>query len=328
MPHAHKDPTAPPALTVEGAADRLAPRYRVAAVEARTGIPASTLRSWERRYGFPRPLRTATGQRLYSDHDVALIRFLARQRAEGLSIGQVTALLRQAGTEADPEQLLERLIRALGAFDEAGAERCFAAAVRLLGLEGAALALVELAIGAIAEGAGDVEGGGRVAAEHFASEVLRRELLRLLDAFPPGRGQPLLVACGPEEQHELGALLLRLLLRARGHHVVYLGPRLPGPVLARAAAALDPAGLAVSLTMGESLERTIGWLRRDRPSALWALALPGAGAVHGSSRLWWGGQALLEAAEAAGHLPGEVVTGSAADGADTIDRGLRRRGPR
>ncbi len=140
MPHAHKDPTAPPALTVEGAADRLAPRYRVAAVEARTGIPASTLRSWERRYGFPRPLRTATGQRLYSDHDVALIRFLARQRAEGLSIGQVTALLRQAGTEADPEQLLERLIRALGAFDEAGAERCFAAAVRLLGLEGAALA--------------------------------------------------------------------------------------------------------------------------------------------------------------------------------------------
>ncbi|HSR27153.1 MAG TPA: MerR family transcriptional regulator [Actinomycetes bacterium] len=30
-------------------------RYRVAAVERMTGIPASTLRSWERRHGWPRP---------------------------------------------------------------------------------------------------------------------------------------------------------------------------------------------------------------------------------------------------------------------------------
>ena len=44
-------------------ADDQVPRYRVAAVERMTGIPASTLRSWERRYGWPRPFgpRPASG---------------------------------------------------------------------------------------------------------------------------------------------------------------------------------------------------------------------------------------------------------------------------
>jgi len=37
--------------------ERREPRYRVAAVERMTGIPASTLRSWERRHGWPRPVR-------------------------------------------------------------------------------------------------------------------------------------------------------------------------------------------------------------------------------------------------------------------------------
>ena len=63
-----------------GRGDDQLPRYRVAAVERMTRVPASTLRSWERRYGWPRPLRAASGQRLYSDHDVALIHFLNRRR--------------------------------------------------------------------------------------------------------------------------------------------------------------------------------------------------------------------------------------------------------
>jgi hypothetical protein len=37
-----------------------APRYRVTAVERMTRVPASTLRSWERRYGLPRPSRAGS----------------------------------------------------------------------------------------------------------------------------------------------------------------------------------------------------------------------------------------------------------------------------
>ena len=47
------------------------PRYRINAVAEMTGVPAPTLRAWERRYGIPRPGRSESSYRLYSDADVA-----------------------------------------------------------------------------------------------------------------------------------------------------------------------------------------------------------------------------------------------------------------
>ena len=67
----------------------------------RTQVPAPTLRSWEDRYGFPRPHRLAGGHRRYDQQDIALIEAVVRLRASGMSlqaaIGQATA--RAADTE-------------------------------------------------------------------------------------------------------------------------------------------------------------------------------------------------------------------------------------
>ncbi|WP_302181614.1 DICT sensory domain-containing protein [Nocardioides pinisoli] len=52
----------------------------------RTGVPISTLRSWEKRYGFPEPSRQPGGHRRYSETDVdAVLDVLARRRG-GLSL--------------------------------------------------------------------------------------------------------------------------------------------------------------------------------------------------------------------------------------------------
>jgi MerR family transcriptional regulator, light-induced transcriptional regulator len=60
-----------------------------------TGVPAATLRSWEDRYGFPRPQRLAGGHRRYERGDTALIGEILRLRASGMSlqaaIGQAAA---------------------------------------------------------------------------------------------------------------------------------------------------------------------------------------------------------------------------------------------
>ena len=48
-------------------------KYTVKEVEERTGVPASSLRQWERRYGFPQPQRSESGYRYYSEADVAAI---------------------------------------------------------------------------------------------------------------------------------------------------------------------------------------------------------------------------------------------------------------
>jgi MerR family transcriptional regulator, light-induced transcriptional regulator len=286
-------------------ADDQVPRYRVAAVERMTRIPASTLRSWERRYGWPRPSRTPSGQRLYSDQDLAVIRFLDRRRAEGMSLSQAAGLLHAAPAVADhdPGRLLARLVAAL---------RAFAVGEALLGVEGVAVGLVPAAI--VAASAHDPgEDGPPVEVEHFASNFLRRQTLRLLDGLPPAIGRPVLVGCGPDEQHELGALLLTLLLRARGHRVVYLGARVPGPAMERAAAALDPAGVVVSLTMPESLERALEWMRDSRR---WS---------RHTRASWWAGPAVANAPDLAARLPGGLLDGSVDQGAAAVDATLARR---
>src|SRR5206468_5523563 len=125
-----KEPMAVESQESPAPADDQVRRYRVAAVERMTHIPASTLRSWERRYGWPRPLRTPSGQRLYSDQDVAVIRFLDRRRVEGVPLAQAAGLLSSApaAEDHDPGRLLGRLVDALRAYDEVEAARAFAGA--------------------------------------------------------------------------------------------------------------------------------------------------------------------------------------------------------
>ena len=48
-------------------------KYRINAVSEMTGIPAATLRAWERRYGVPEPRRTESSYRVYSDADIELL---------------------------------------------------------------------------------------------------------------------------------------------------------------------------------------------------------------------------------------------------------------
>ena len=82
-------------------------------VAARTGMTIDTLRAWERRYRVLTPARTAGGQRLYSEADVARVRLVQRFVAEGWSIPGAVARLRadelpgdaaHAGVPADEEE--------------------------------------------------------------------------------------------------------------------------------------------------------------------------------------------------------------------------------
>jgi DICT domain-containing protein len=63
----------------------------------RTGVPPATLRSWESRYGFPRPTRLAGGHRRYSEPDVAAVLEVLRHRGSGLAL---EAAVRRATTES------------------------------------------------------------------------------------------------------------------------------------------------------------------------------------------------------------------------------------
>ena len=70
------------------------------AVSERTGIPSATVRTWERRYGFIYPARSANGYRLYREGDISRLLTVKRLLSEGVRIRDaVTAV----GALDDPE---------------------------------------------------------------------------------------------------------------------------------------------------------------------------------------------------------------------------------
>ncbi len=81
------------------------PLYRIGAVSKTTGIPVSTLRIWETRYGAFSPLKTEGKQRLYEERDVSKAILLKQLCSEGHAIGTI------AGLDLDP---LRRMSHAQG----------------------------------------------------------------------------------------------------------------------------------------------------------------------------------------------------------------------
>ncbi len=67
--------------------------YRIAAVAELTGVPETTLRAWERRYGIPRPDRTASGYRLYDADDIGRVREMRRLCSEGIAAAEAAKIL-------------------------------------------------------------------------------------------------------------------------------------------------------------------------------------------------------------------------------------------
>lgn len=75
--------------------------FRIGSVERITGIPANTIRVWERRYGLVKPHRDETGTRLYTKADVDYLQKVRTLIDAGDSIGFIAAM--------DPAQLPARI---------------------------------------------------------------------------------------------------------------------------------------------------------------------------------------------------------------------------
>lgn len=227
------------------------PTYNLKAVVQETGLKPDTLRAWERRYGLPQPHRTPGGHRLYSQHDINMLKWLAARQDEGLSISRAVDLwhsLQQEGTDplqtSTPEVLIaitapppfavgsaitelrRAWMAACLAFDERTAENILAQASALYPLETVCFELLQKGLTQMGEGW--YQGEVTVQQEHFASALAMRRLDALVAATPPPtRPGRILVACPPAEEHTFSPLLITLLLRRHGWDVVYLGADVP-----------------------------------------------------------------------------------------------------
>jgi MerR family transcriptional regulator, light-induced transcriptional regulator len=67
-------------------------RLRSGTAARLAGVPVATLRVWERRYGVVAAPKSATGQRLYSGHDVQRLRLIKQLTERGHAIGTIATL--------------------------------------------------------------------------------------------------------------------------------------------------------------------------------------------------------------------------------------------
>lgn len=219
--------------------------FSLKVVTRETGISASTLRAWERRYGLPRPQRTSSGRRLYSRRDIETIRWLTQRVAEGMSIGQAVELWRKMEANgqdplrfpfslkaemlpatAELNSLRQAWLNAVLNFNEEAADFVLNQAFAIYPPETVCLEVLLWGLREI----GDLWYAGKVAVahEHFASSVATRRLEALIQAAPsPNRPGCVLVLAPPVENHSFSLRLLAYLLHRRGWHVVYLGGCVP-----------------------------------------------------------------------------------------------------
>ena len=275
-----------------------APTYNLKVVLQETDIKPDTLRAWERRYGLPNPKRTQGKHRLYSEHDIAIIKWLILRQQEGMSISRAVRLwhsLEETGqnpldgmapplTVQSPQnngitaplsvnvagstvdELRQAWINGCLKYDEQAAENALTQAFARYPADMVCLEVLQKGLSHIGELW--YRNQATVQQEHFASALAMRRLNTLVTAAPlPNRPGKIIVACPADEHHIFAPLFLTLMLRYRGWETIYLGANVPQEYLGSTIASTKPDLIVMTaqqLHTAASLYHVAEFLRQER----------------------------------------------------------------
>lgn len=259
----------------------------IAAVERDTGLSKDTLRVWERRYGFPQPLRDAAGDRVYPPEQVERLQLIRRLLDAGQRPGKVVgldkeALLAQIARTAaqpapatalppvasgQPEQgvQLEALLDTIGAHDPQALRHALTHAQLRMGL--AAFVTDLVAPLATAVGQAWAQGRFEIFEEHLFTEVITgvlRHAIVTLTPTPAPLGPTVLLTTLPQEMHGLGLLMVEALLVLEGCNCISLGTQTPLGDVVQAANAHRADVVALSFTNVQAGATVVASLRELR----------------------------------------------------------------
>lgn len=262
------------------------PAANIATVERDTGLSKDTLRVWERRYGFPKPLRDDNGDRVYPVDQLEKLRVIRRLMDSGVRPGQVVAqplavlnarlraLPQRASRGAASAPVVADALRLLKAHEMGELRRLLTHTLVHLGLQRFVIEVVA----PFNEWVGNewIDGGIQIFEEHLYAEQIQQLLRQAIGALTQvERGPRILLTTLPGEQHKLGLLMAEACLAAEGAHCISLGVETPALDIAQAARAqrVDIVGLSFSPAMPVNTARAgLADLRQrlDSRVALWA----------------------------------------------------------
>lgn len=242
--------------------------YSISIVSKITGLNPSTLRSWERRYGLPKPNRSGNGRRQYSEEDVQKLKLISRLSSLGHSVNQLfrsdvgeleKLLASNENTIPDPlhrQEYRERLFRAARQLNFNEFRLILSEAIAVLPPAMAADIVIAPLLREIGDAwlAGDVP----IFVEHVTSSLIK---LAIFSAAGPAAwrkdGPIALFGSIQGEHHELGAMLAWYMAALSGWHAIYLGPNVPVSEFALAANKLGAKAIGLSLLRPYENDRDI-----------------------------------------------------------------------
>ena len=211
-------------------------------MERETGIGRDTLRVWERRYGFPLPQRSSTGERRYPTEQLERLRMIKQLMDGGMRPGKLARLdlpqLRQMALQiqeitAVPDDL-QRLLETLANGSHDGLLPKLEVLLEQRGLRDFLTGVVAPMNHAV----GEAWFSGRIGVldEHRYAEQIRMILTAALRSLPrTGEATRALLTTLPGEQHGIGLLMAACMLALEGTEVLLLGVQTPPDEIARGA---------------------------------------------------------------------------------------------
>jgi DNA-binding transcriptional MerR regulator len=210
---------------------------RTNAAAAMLGVSPNTLRSWERRFGYPMPRRTQGGHRQF---ELAEIEALRQAFAETQNISSAISIARERGEgPATPIRLRDAFSR----FDEDKADRLLEESLATRSVE---RTVEEVLLPTVEELAADDPGTAELA---FAWRYATGWLAAALRVAPPAHrneGVLIFAATGPLDVDALHVQALELCLRRTGVRTLTLDAGLDPSRLSRALRAVAPAAVVLS----------------------------------------------------------------------------------
>ena len=305
------------------------PLYNIGVVTRVTGVPIATLHAWERRYGFPDAARSAGGHRLYSEKDIARLRWVKSQVDSGLTVSRAVIAARALETngrlflpnESEASQksqssrtafpsLRESLLDALFHHNLPRADQLMGEMLAFYSPEDLTLEVIGPVLNAIGEAW--EQGHITIATEHLATNYLRHRLLMWMVTGPtPRSGDSIVLACAPGELHEGSLLMLGVLLRRKGWPVAYLGQNVPFHDLAKFIDDIHPSAVvlvAICVEPARALADWPHWINQ----------------VGGHPIIGFGGRAFIVHPELQGMVPGVYLGTSISEGMTNLVSLLQR----
>ncbi len=283
-------------------------RWSIAQVERETGLGKDTLRVWERRYGFPTPLRDAKGERLYPQDQVLRLRLIKLLLDAGhrpgkvvpLSAAKLKTMLRGSQAQARVQGPRPDASVADGALDSPSSWLSWLAQERTDLIRQALQqhffrqgmgATVEQVVAPLCVQVGQawLRGELSVYHEHLFSETLQsvlREAIASVDGGGTPHRQPprVVLTTIPGEQHGLGLLMVECFLAMESCQRYVLGVSTPIADMVAATNKLRIDALALSFSahasrrvVADSLDQLVAQLPEQ--VEIW---VGGAGAVQHS----------------------------------------------